>query len=207
MLTAEQKSKRLGRITGSIMSTIMDGGPKAWCTLLDQKKLEIEQPDIAIGSEIYAPSLDWGNRNEPIAIANYEIENAVDVYVPKFSVVHPKYDYIAVLPDGITDEAVQEVKCPFNEEIHKMTVIYGLGAETYKAQIQSEIWCTEKEVCHFISFDPRYKDPEKQLIVLEIERDNEYLEQMEEKCTKFYEFLITDTRPEIGFTTEIPILF
>ena len=207
MLTAEQKSKRLGKITGSIMSTIMVGGPKAWRTLLDQKKLEIEQPDIAIGEDVRAPSLDWGNRYESVAIANYEIENGVDVLVPKVSIIHPRIEYVAVLPDGITDDEVVEVKCPFNEEIHAMTVIHGLGAETYKAQIQSEIWCTEKEVCHFISFDPRYKDPEKQLIVLEIERDNSYLEQMEEKCATFYEFLITDTRPETGFTTEIPSLF
>lgn len=207
MLTPEQKSKRLGKITGSIMKTIMDGGPKAWCTLLDQKKLEIEQPDIAIGDEIHAPSLDWGNNYEPVAIANYEIENGVDVFVPKVSIIHPRIEYVAVLPDGLTDDAVQEVKCPYNEEVHAMTVVHGVGAETYKPQIQSEIWCTEKEVCHFISFDPRYKDPEKQLIVLEIERDNSYLEQMEEKCAKFYEFLMSDTRPEVGFTTEIPTLF
>jgi len=207
MLTAEQKSKRLGKITGSIMGTIMVGGPKAWCTLLETKKIELEQPDVAIGDEIYAPSLDWGNRYEPVAIANYEIENGIDVLVPKVSIVHPRIEYVAVLPDGITDEAVQEVKCPFNEEIHAMTVIHGVGADTYKAQIQAEIWCTEKEVCHFISFDPRYKDPDKQLIVLEIERDNSYLEQMEEKCAKFYEYLTTDTRPEIGFTTDIPDLF
>jgi len=207
VLTAEQKSKRLGKITGSIMSTIMDGGPKAWNTLLDQKKLEIEQPDICIGEEVYAPSLDWGNRYEPMAIANYEIENGVDVLVPKVSIVHPRIEYVAVLPDGLTDDAVQEVKCPFNEEIHAMTVVHGVGADTYKPQIQSEIWCTEKEVCHFISFDPRYKDPEKQLIVLEIERDNSYLERMEEKCAEFYEHLIADTRLEVGFTTEIPDLF
>ncbi len=185
----------------------MDGGPKAWCTLLDQKKLEIEQPDICMGEDVHAPSLDWGNRYEPAAIANYEIENGVDVVQPEISIVHPKYDYIAVLPDGITDDAVQEVKCPFNEEVHQMTVLHGLGAESHKPQIQSEIWCTGKEVCHFISYDPRYKDPEKQLIVIDVSIDPAYIEIMEAKCAKFYEFLITDTRPEVGFTTEIPKLF
>ena len=189
------------------MSTIMDGGAKAWCTLLETKKLEIEQPDICIGADIHAPSLDWGNNYEPVAIANYEIENGVDVLVPEVSIIHPTIEYVAVLPDGITEMAVQEVKCPYNEEVHAMTVVHGVGSDTYKPQIQAEIWCTEKEVCHFISFDPRYKDPEKQLIVLEVPRDDRYLELMEEKCAKFYEYLITDTRPEIGFTTEIPNLF
>ena len=206
MLTTEQKKVRLGRITGSIMKTIMEGGHQAWRTLLDRKKLEIEQPEEALGSDIHSPSLDWGNRYEPAAIANYELIHGVEVEVPEVSIIHPEIDYVAALPDGLTDEAVQEVKCPYNEEVHAMTVIYGTGADTYKPQIQTELWCTGKEVCHFISYDPRYKDPEKQIIVIEVERDEKYIEQMAEKCAKFYEYLTTDTRPE-GMPTEIPQLF
>lgn len=207
MLSPEQKQIRLGKITGSIMSVIMYGGKKAWCTLLETKKLEIEQPDIAIGDDIHAPSLDWGNKYEPVAIANYELAHNVDVIVPKLSIIHPTIGYVAALPDGLTDDAVQEVKCPYNESVHALTALYGTGADDYKPQIQTELWCTEKEVCHFISYDPRYKDPDKQLIVLEVERDEYFIEKMEKKCAEFYDYLITDTRPEVGFTTEIPSLF
>lgn len=206
MLTHQQKVKRLGMITGSIMSTIMEGGPKAWVTLLELKKLEIEQPDEAIGDEVYAPSLDWGNVNEPKAIANYEIVNGVDAIKPDF-MVHPSIPYVGCSPDFLTDEVVGEAKCPFNEEVHKLTVLYGTGADTYKPQVQTEIWVSEKPRCHFISFDPRYKDPEKQLIVIPVERDDSYIEEMTNKCGEFYDYLISDTRPEIGFTTEIPDLF
>jgi hypothetical protein len=131
----------------------------------------------------------------------------VDVIVPEVSIIHPKYDYIAALPDFVTGSIIGEVKCPYNESIHAMTVIHGTGAESYKAQIQAEIWCAEANGADFVSYDPRYKDPAKQIIVIEVERDDNYIEQMEEKCAKFYEFLTTDTRPDIGFTTEIPSLF
>ncbi len=206
MLTHQQKVNRLGKITGSIMVTIMEGGPKAWCTLLDLKKLEIEQPDEAIGSEVYAPSLDWGDTNEPKAIANYEIVMGVDAIRPEF-IIHPTISYVGCSPDFLTDEVVGESKSPYNEEIHKLNVLYGTGAETYKPQIQTEIWVTGRPMCHFISFDPRYKDPEKQLIIIPVERDDAYIEEMTNKCGQFYDFLITDTRPDIGFTTEIPKLF
>jgi len=188
------------------MSTIMIGGPKAWITLLDLKKLEIECPDEAIGEEVYAPSLDWGNKNEPRAIANYEIVSGADVTRPDF-MVHPDIEYVGCSPDFLTQWVVGESKSPYNEEVHAMTVLYGIGAETYKAQIQTEIWVTGRPICHFISYDPRYKDPEKQLIIIPVERDDSYIEEMTNKCGQFYDFLITDTRPDVGFTTEIPTLF
>ena len=207
MLTNEQKIERLGRITGSIMSVIMEGGPKAWNTLLDQKKLEIDCPDQVIGEDVYSPALDWGNRHEPLAIANYELIHGVDVDQPKLPIIHPELPYVACLPDFLEDEVVGEVKCPFNPEVHAMTVVYGTGAETYKPQVQCELWVTGKDLCHFVSYDPRYKDPDKQLIVIDVERDEEYIERMQEKCTKFYSLLKTDTRLDIGFASDIPKLF
>jgi len=208
MLTPEQNKVRAGRITGSVMSIIMDGGMKAWCTLLDQKKLEIEQPDIAFGEQVTAPSLSWGTANEPLAIANYEIINATEVVKPKLSIIHPKHDFIACIPDFLDeDHIVGEVKCPFNEEIHAMTVVYGTGAESYKPQIQAELAVTQRDVCKFVSYDPRYPDPDKQIIVIDVLRDEKYIDKMIEKCTKFNDFLVSDTRPDIGFTTEVPTIF
>jgi hypothetical protein len=211
MLTPKQKKARLGKITGSVMNTIMNGGMRAWCTLLDQKKRELEEPEAVMAEfkEINAPSLDWGNKYEPIAIANYELIYDVDVVVPEVSIIHPSIDFIASLPDFITDDVVGETKSPYDQNVHAMTVLHGMGVDTYKAQIQCEIACTEKDGCHFLSFDPRYPDPDKQLIVIEVERDEDYIEKMEEKCTEFWNYLQTDTRPEckIAGLNVIPELF
>ena len=71
-----------------------------------------------------------------------------------------------------------------------------------------EMWVTQAELLHFVSYDPRYKDPSKQLIVIPIERDESYIAEMAEKCEKFWEYLKTDTRPQdIGGMDGIPEIF
>jgi hypothetical protein len=186
----------------------MYGGNKAWITLLERKKMEIEQPDECLGGDVRAPSLDWGNKYESHAIAHYELMYNVDVVVPKESIVNPYLDYVAVLPDFINGSVVGEVKCPYNEEIHAMTVVHGTGTEDYKPQIQSEIWCTQKDGLHFLSYDPRYPDPFKRLVIIPVERDQKFIDEMAEKCEKFWNYLMTDTRPEdIGGMDEIPEFF
>ena len=185
----------------------MDGGDKAWCTLLDKKKAEIEDPKILIRPQVTAPSLDWGNKYEDIAIANYELIHDVDLERPNF-VFHPTFEGVGASPDAYRSKLIYEVKCPYNEEVHAMTVIYGTGTEDYKAQIQCEMWVCEADGAKFLSYDPRYKDPSKQLIEIEVERDEQYLELMEEKCTLFFNYLQSDTRPEglVGID-QIPMLF
>jgi len=67
---------------------------------------------------------------------------------------------------------------------------------------------TGADVLHFISYDPRYRDPAKQLIVIPVLPDAAYIEKMEEKCAKFWDYLTTDTRPaDFGGLDEIPKLF
>jgi len=207
--TEEWFRDRRGRLTGSDMRTIMNGGNRSWITLLERKKHEIEFPDEALGDEADAPSLRWGNENEPRAIAHYELIYNVDVERVGF-VPHPTVPYVGCSPDFLNrDEGVVgETKCPYNEEVHAMTVVHGAGVQEYKPQIQCEIWVTGADVLHFISYDPRYRDPAKQLIVIPVLPDAAYIEKMEEKCAKFWDYLTTDTRPaDFGGLDEIPKLF
>ena len=63
-------------------------------------------------------------------------------------------------------------------------------------------------MAHFVSYDPRYADPHKQLIVIPVERDDAYIARMEEKCALFWNYLTTDTRPEdFGGLDTIPEIF
>lgn len=200
---------RLGILTGSDMKTIMNGGNRAWVTLLERKKNEIENPDEALGDEADAPSLRWGKKYEPRAIAHYELIHNVDVEKVGF-VPHPDVPYVGCSPDFLRreDKIVGEVKCPYNETVHAMTVVHAGGVFDYKPQLMCEIWTTGAEVAHFLSYDPRYRDPAKQLIVVPVEPDLRYIEQMAEKCAKFWDYLQTDTRPaDLGGMDKIPKLF
>lgn len=205
--TREWFLARVGHITGSDMPVIMEGGVRAWATLLDRKRAEIENPELAITEDIVSPPILWGKENESRAIAHYELIYDIEVERPCF-IKHPDIPYVGCSPDFLDREFVGEVKCPYREEIHAMTVVHGTGAESYKPQIQGEIWITKSQAARFLSYDPRYKDPHKQLIVITVERDEEYIKQMAQKCEAFWRHLENGTYPEeIGSLNQIPSIF
>lgn len=196
-----------GVLSGTSMDVIMNGGDRAWCTLLDRKKAEIEDPQIMLAESFCSAGMQRGKDLEDEAIAHYELVHDVDVERPAW-VVHAELG-IGCSPDFNRpgDRIVGEVKCPANPSIHMMTVLHGSGVETYRPQITCEIICTDASVAHFISYDPRVKDPKLQLKLVVVERDENYIDQMAEKCTKFYEYLKSDTRPQAPSHDAIPNLF
>jgi hypothetical protein len=196
-----------GVLSGTNMDVIMNGGHRAWCTLLDRKKAEIEDPQIMLVDSFCSAGMQRGKDLEDVAIAHYELIHDVDVERPAWVF----FDELGIgcSPDfnRSKDGIVGEVKCPANPSIHMMSVMHGTGAETYKPQIQCEILCTNSSLNHFLSYDPRVKDPKLQLKLIIVERDNDYLDKMANNCIKFYEYLKSDTRPQAPSTDVIPTLF
>lgn len=198
----------VGMLTGSKMDTVVNGGDRAWITMLDKMKAEMENPQLVLEKGYSNAGMDRGLVLENDAIDFYEMVHNVDVERPAF-VVCPTYQFIACSPDFNRDKdgIVGEVKCPANENIHMANVIYGTGVETYKPQIQTEILCTEATMAHFISYDPRVKDPSKRFHMIEVERDEDYIDFMLERCSMFYQYLTTDTRPDSRMEDSIPDFF
>ena len=109
---------RWRRITGSEFRRAM-GTQKAKETLAKQKRYELDNP-VEVPRETTAKPLLWGIKNEPLAIAHYELLFG-EVSQPGF-IVHPEYDFIGFSPDGISNmEKGVEVKCPFNQAVHDST--------------------------------------------------------------------------------------
>lgn len=199
----------VGMITGSKMATVVDGGAKAWTTMLDKMKAEVENPQLALDRGYQSRGMERGIILEEEAVDHYELINNVDVERPAF-VVSPKLKFVGCSPDFHRPDVyiVGEVKCPENPNIHMMTVVHGSGTETYKPQIQTEIHCTSSDYCHFVSYDPRVKDPAKQLHVTVVEKHDAYISRMLERCEEFYNYLTTDTRPAARFADDsIPTIF
>jgi len=198
----------VGVITGSKMDTIVNGGDRAWITLLNKMKAEIENPQLILEKGYQSAGMERGIILEHEAVDHYELIHNVDVERPAF-VTHDALSFIGCSPDfwRPKEKIVGEVKCPSNPEIHMMTVVYGSGAETYKPQTHCEALCTGAELIHFVSYDPRVKDPSKQLKLIELEPDEGYIHRMVGKCEEFYEYLTTDTRPQARSDNEIPTFF
>ena len=87
-------------------------------------------------------------------------------------------------PDGLVgDEGLIEIKCP-NTATHVKTVISGQINPKYMLQMQTQLLCTDRSWCDFVSFDPRLPEAE-QIWIERVFRDEEQIAQIEAETTKF----------------------
>ncbi|HAV56927.1 MAG: exonuclease [Acinetobacter sp. GWC1_38_13] len=110
--------------------------------------------------------MQWGIDNEPHAIAAYE--NETGFFVNGTGLIdHPFIEMFGASPDGLVGENGQiEVKCP-DTTTHLNTLLTKEVPEEHIPQITSQLACTRREWCDFVSYDPRL-DPELQIIIIRI---------------------------------------
>lgn len=195
-LSEEWFEERRSLLTGSRVGKVVDGGHRAWNTLLDtlEKEKTMTGADF-LNNQANAASLRHGNKYEPIAIAQFELSQGIELDRPAF-ITNSAYPGCGYSPDGVYPRlsGLVEVKCPYNPEVHAATVMYGTGAQTYEPQMQFGNMIVGTPFCDFISFDKRYPDPAKRLVIITVPRDNEYIEKMEVKIQKFLGMLESGER-------------
>ena len=110
--------------------------------------------------------MQWGIDNEPHAIAAYE--NETGFFVNGTGLIdHPFIEMFGASPDGLVGENGQiEVKCP-DTTTHLNTLLTKEVPEEYIPQITSQLACTRREWCDFVSYDPRL-EPELQIIIIRV---------------------------------------
>ena len=129
----EQKSKewyeyRTNRITASNLASLFNKG-------YNNRKSCLKNYVENIQSFTPNAACNFGIKYEDVACNMYEqIKN---VKVHEFGCLpHPKYDYLAASPDGITDDGVMlEIKCPYSRHITGIPPIY----YWYQMQLQLEV--------------------------------------------------------------------
>ena len=111
-------------------------------------------------------AMQWGIDNEPHAIAAYE--NETGFFVNGTGLIdHPFIEMFGASPDGLVGENGQiEVKCP-DTTTHLNTLLTKEVPEEHIPQITSQLACTRREWCDFVSYDPRL-DPELQIIIIRV---------------------------------------
>lgn len=111
-------------------------------------------------------AMQWGIDNEPHAIAAYE--NETGFFVNGTGLIdHPFIEMFGASPDGLVGENGQiEVKCP-DTTTHLNTLLTKEVPDEYIPQITSQLACTRREWCDFVSYDPRL-EPELQIIIIRI---------------------------------------
>lgn len=135
----------------------------------------------------------YGQKFEHVAVRKFEERHNVSTK-PCGIHVHPERAYLAASPDRvIDDDTLVEVKCPYTTRhnlISPQTVPYLCydGDElklspnhNYYYQVQGQLLCSRRKTCYFVVFT------QKDLKVIAVDRDNEFIETMLEKLDAFFE--------------------
>jgi len=178
----EWLSMRLGWITASKFKDVIAGGAgktrKSYMYMLAAEAITGERADSY--SNEY---MEWGTVTEPQARSMYEFDtgNQVDeVSFVKFS----SDNKIGISPDGlIGDDGGIEIKCP-KTTTQIETFLSGKMPACHKAQVQGSLWVTGRKWWDFVSFDPRI-DGKSSYFCVRVERDEEYIAELKDKCLKF----------------------
>lgn len=200
----EWMNKRCGKFTASEIHKLLEKGSKkedyfgkGAMTYIRTKLAEILTGNVVEIAGVDA--IEYGESNELEAVLAFESETGMKVnYMGK---ANPKFyqysDYSGGSPDGLTedDKAIIEIKCPYNSAEHVrylfMECADDLKAERkeYYAQIQMNMLCSGKEYGYFISYDPRLSIPKLRLKIINVYKDEAFIEMLKERIAEAEKYL------------------
>jgi len=186
----EQKSEewfaaRLGKVTASKVADVLaktkTGVSASRANYLSDLVVERLTGQQA---EFYQnDAMQWGTETEPQARMAYEAYKNVLVDEEGF-IDHPTIANFGCSPDGLIGvDGLIEIKCP-NSKTHIDTLLSGKAPSKYIPQMQTQMAVTGRQYCDFVSFDPRLPE-DLQLFVVRVNRDDEYIANIEEEVVAF----------------------
>lgn len=164
---------------------LMRVAPKDWGTpfeLWEEKYLGKTQD-----KDNYA--MKYGRDNEERA--RCEFERVMGVMVAPKPVIHASMPWIRANLDGIDmdDKIMVEIKCPGMKD-HSIAVSKNIP-EKYYPQCQHQLLATGLNGMYYFSF---YGN---EGVVVEVERDQEYIDKLFEKEAKFWDHVLKGVPPEL----------
>ena len=182
--TEEWFAARLGKVTASRVADVLAKIKSGESASRKNYKMElvVQRLTDKVGESFTNAAMEWGTEQEPFARMAYEAHTGTFVKEEGF-VDHPIIEGFGCSPDGIVGEGLIEIKCP-NTANHIETVLENKAPSKYIPQMQCQMACTGAKWCDFVSFDPRVPE-DLQLLVVRVERDQEYIDLMEVEVKQF----------------------
>ena len=176
---------RLGKVTASRVADIMAKTKTGVSASRGNYLIELALQRVTGNIEpMYTnDAMAWGTATEPQARVDYEVKTGNFVDQIAF-VEHPTIEWFGCSPDGLVgNDGLIEIKCP-NSATHWATIKDGKPPNKYVIQMQTQMACTNRQWCDFVSFDPRM--PERsQLFICRVERDQTMIDEIEAEIKKF----------------------
>ena len=164
--TEEWYACRRGKMTASNASIILANG-KGLETYI--YSLMADYYSIAEKVNYTNPDIERGILLEPEARIEFEFYTGLNVEEVGFVELD---EYCGVSPDGlIGDDGLIEIKCPKDDIYFRLLLNDNIKPE-YIAQMQMQMFVTERQYCYFVSYNPNF---EKTLYIKKINRDEEMI--------------------------------
>lgn len=178
-------SDRLGKVTASAVYKVMArtktgyGADRAnYAAQLVTERLTGTKTDSFTNA-----AMQWGIDTEAQARAAYEFHLGYTVSETGFH-PHPTIEMFGASPDGLCGDAgLVEIKCP-SSATHIATLMGDGIDRKYMLQMQTQMACTGRDWCDFVSFDPRLP-LEMALHVRRVQRDDALIAEIENEVTTF----------------------
>lgn len=176
---------RVGKVTASRVADVVAKTKSGWGASRANYMAELiaERLTGTPATSFTSPAMQWGTENEPLARANYEFRFDCKVTQVGF-IEHPSIAMFGSSPDGhISDDGSLEIKCP-NTATHLEMLLGEPISAKYITQMQSQMSCTGRKWCDFVSFDPRLPESMR-MFVQRVNRDSAMILQLEKNVTEF----------------------
>lgn len=199
LIKAEQRTPewfeaRLGRPTASRFGDIMAMTRSGYAASRKNYRAElvIQRLTQEIPETFTSSAMEWGVENEPLARLKYELASGNTVEDTSLW-LHDEIE-AGASPDGlIGSDGCLEIKCP-NTATHLETLRSGKIPRQYYAQVQGQMWVTDRHWCDFVSFDPRLPQ-NAQLFITRVARDASYIKDLERELKSF----LQEVEDEVAF--------
>ena len=191
--TDEWFQQRLGKVTASRISDVIAKTKTGVSTSRQNYLVQLVSERLTgkKGDSFVNQAMLDGIERESAARELYMRTRGVSVTEVGFF-DHPTIAMSGASPDGAVNAEEEgkyagliEIKCPI-ETTHTNTLMSKSVPSKYKPQIQWQMASVSPNVkwCDFISFNPNFPDT-MQLFVARVERDNDYIAELEAEVLKF----------------------
>jgi hypothetical protein len=190
---------RCGKMTSSRFATVLAKGKGGGVSKTRRKYMSeiCSERKTGLPSSSFSgtTAMDWGTEHEDEAVGAYEKEKEREKGDGTSHVVNTVgfvelSGWIGGSPDGLVGEdGIIEVKCPNSCTHYDYMRLNKKDPSwydpTYKWQMQGNLWITGRKWCDWISYDPRFKLPKEQILIVRVERDEQAIAELQIKCELF----------------------
>jgi putative phage-type endonuclease len=140
-------------------------------------------------------AMEHGNTTEPRAMEWTKSQLGVELIGQK-RVEHPSMPWMRATLDGMDSKNrfIVEIKCPYNLDNHQKVKESGRVPDIYWPQVQHQLGVTQLNHMYFVSYN--HKDPDDS-IVIEVERDESFLENLIREEYAFFQYVVDRIPPPL----------